>query len=333
MRTNALPDLSRSSRVRERRAQESREKLKAYKARKTQSAVTPGVLVRSSTIGTPVLKRTTNRLRKKYTLSLGNGVEILLPAIPVLQPGWRLFSFPLFLITGLILYAMLTMPELKVNQAVIYGADRISPVDIESISEVKGQPIFLIDPIAIQNELSEAYPELTGVSVEIGLPAEVIIHIEEKEPLLAWSYGDETLWIDTYGAIFPPRGEANLLFTIESEEAPPLMLASADDINIFEAESKRRTSLIGRQIDPNILEAAVKLKVALPGVDTIAYNRQDGLGWIDQNGMRVFIGISMDNIEAKLNMYSQIYDYLQIQNLQPSMISIAHLHAPFYRMD
>lgn len=333
MRTNALPDLSHSSRVRQRRTQESREKLKAYKTRKTNSSVTPGVTVRSGSFGTPVLKRTTNRLRKKYTLTLGSGVEILLPAIPVFHPGWRLFSAPLFLVTGLLIYTMLTLPELRVNQAVIYGADRISAVDIESITGVKGQPIFLLNPQVIQEELSEAYPELTGVSVDIGLPAEVVIHIEEKEPLLAWSYDDEILWIDTYGSIFPPRGDANLLFTVESEEAPPLMLINADEVGILEENESKHTSLIGRQIDPNVLEAAVKLKVALPDVHTIAYNRQDGLGWIDQNGMRVFIGITMDNIESKLNMYNQITTFLQKQNLQPSMISIAHLHAPFYRMD
>ena len=333
MRSIAIPDLPRSNRVRQRRTQESRDKLKAYKNRKRLSTNTPGVTVRSDTIGIPVIKRTNNRLRKKYTLTLGNGVEMLLPAIPVIHPGWRILSTPLFLLMGALIYGMVTLPEFRVSEAVISGADRISPVDIESISEVNDQPIFFINPGAIEKELAEAYPELTGVSVEIDMPSQVAIHIEEKEPLFAWRNNEDVLWIDAFGSIFPSRGEADLIFTIESEEPPPLMITHSDQIASLVKENGSEASYIGKQIDANIFESAVKLKAAFPDIETIAYNPRNGLGWIDENGMKVFIGISMDDIDAKLNMYSKIIAYLQNKGVQPSMISVAHLHAPFYRTD
>ena len=87
---------------------------------------------------------------------------------------------------------------------------------------------FSLIQVLLRNNWREAYPELTGVSVEIDLPAQVAIHIEEKEPLFAWKHNEDVLWIDAFGSIFPPRGDADLIFTIESEEPPPLMITHSD---------------------------------------------------------------------------------------------------------
>jgi len=47
----------------------------------------------------------------------------------------------------------------------------------------------------------------------------------------------------------------------------------------------------------------------------------------------VFVGQKLENINEKMVMYETIVRNLEKEGIQPSMVSVEFLHAPFYRMD
>jgi hypothetical protein len=68
---------------------------------KQSSASIPVITMRTGMMGTPVVQRASQRPRLKLNVPLNSkGVEMRLPAIPLIHPTWRLLSGSLVLILG-----------------------------------------------------------------------------------------------------------------------------------------------------------------------------------------------------------------------------------------
>ena len=63
------------------------------------------------------------------------------------------------------------------------------------------------------------------------------------------------------------------------------------------------------------------------------FNGEKGFGWTDPHGWQVYFGTSTDDIDMKLVEYAHIVDAILDKNLQPVLISMEFLHAPFYRLE
>jgi hypothetical protein len=61
------------------------------------------------------------------------------------------------------------------------------------------------------------------------------------------------------------------------------------------------------------------------------YNSNHGLGWKSEGGWDVFVGLTLDKIEYKLNAYDAMMNKLNEEGIAPSMVSIEYLYAPYYR--
>jgi hypothetical protein len=156
------------------------------------------------------------------------------------------------------------------------------------------------------------------------------------------------LWLDAEGVIFPARGDAGPLVTIQSEDAPPLELiyTEAAEDEAAEAASTGGNGAVDttleeaqipvsglRKLDPSLLAAAQALSQKLPADTRLVYSSQDGLGWVDSAGWQVFIGADLSNFEAKFNMYQSLVQHLANQGQKPVLVSVRHLDAPFYRLE
>jgi len=63
------------------------------------------------------------------------------------------------------------------------------------------------------------------------------------------------------------------------------------------------------------------------------YNEENGLGWIDPHGWQVYFGDDDASIDMKLMEYTKIVETILDRNLQPVLISMEFLHAPYYRLE
>ncbi len=270
-------------------------------------------------------------LKRRFDISLSKagsqGVEMRLPSVPIVHPGWRVLSF-LILVCGLLLLNyLLTSPVFKVKSIQVEGVLRLSVEEITRTLGVRNKTIFLLNPLQMEEKLTEAYIELTNVSVKITLPAQIMVRVNERVPMVAWVMDNETLWIDGNGFIFPPRGEAEKLVSIIADAPPPMTILN---------QPIEQTDTVGdeelQSFMPQVyINAIFILKKQAPEGTTLIYDASHGFGWTDPGGWQVFFGTEINDIDSKLNVYYAVVDKLEGEGITPSIVSVAFLHAPYYR--
>ena len=82
---------------------------------------------------------------------------------------------------------------------------------------------------------------------------------------------------------------------------------------------------------PELLSAIQALSAYTPEGTTLAYSTTDGLGWVDSRGWQVFFGQTQDDMAVKQSTYQALVAQLEAEGVAPKMISVANVHAPYYR--
>jgi cell division protein FtsQ len=321
---------ARSDKLRAQRSEKAKQRVNSASLQIKKAPVTrPAVTVRGSS-GTPVIKRAYSRPRRQFAFSVGSsGVEMLTPAIPVFKPGWRLLSAVLTVLSACLLILITNLSDFRVQQPVLFGFERVTAADIENVLMVSGEPIYAINPMDITTQLQSAFPELTNIEVRANFPSNVIISVSERQPVIAWEFGDAAYWIDAEGYVFSPRGEAAIPLTVVSEDAPPLQQFANKSEQALDAEA----ILQPERVKTDILQAAQKLSEQLGTGAVIVYSAGQGLGWSDPRGWKVYIGSSLNNIDAKVKVYRTLVDKVLAQGAQPTLFNVEFLDAPYYRLE
>ncbi len=221
------------------------------------------------------------------------------------------------------LYYLFSMDPFIVRNASILGNSRVSVEEIGGALGIANQPAVLLSPAQIEHNLLEAFPEIATAEVEVNLPAQVVVTVSERQPVVAWQQAGQITWVDTQGYAFPPRGEAPGLVTVNSAVTPP----TPTNLDLVQT--------IGAQpfLTSDLSTAIVTLAPFLPEGATLIYDQAYGLGWSDPRGWKVYFGQSNGNAALKYQVYQSMLDYLSKQEVQPTLISVEYPNAPYYRVE
>ena len=317
--------LSRADQVRARRQAGGRTARHTAPRRAPAASDLPPVLVRRAEAVSVPRRRRRLRPRRRLDIALPSpGVEMRLPALPAVRLGWRLLSFFLVGFMAALLYLLWTLPAFRVQQARVEGVERLSADQVARSLLVFNKPVFTIDPRAMEAQLRQTQPALASVSVWVGFPAQVVVQVKERQPRLIWEVDGQVQWVDAEGYAFPALGNGDELPRVQASAwpPPPLMVTTPED------ESGPQPLMT-----PEMVEAVVFLRAqAPPGVDLL-YDQEHGFGWLDPRGWKVYFGMDVADIDMKLMVYAAIVDTLQNQGIQPALISVEYLHAPYYRLE
>lgn len=325
--------VSRADHLRQQRSQTSQKREAAVGQAVKKATITvnrPPVVVRGTT-GNPVIRRAYNRPRRQFAFTMGTtGVEMLTPSIPVFKPGWRLLSAVTTVLFACLLILLTNLSDFHVQQPVMIGFERVSATDLEAALLLNGEPIYALNPREITSQIQSAFPELTNIEVHVNFPANVIISVTERVPVIAWEYAESTLWVDAEGYLFPPRGDIIVPLTIVAEDAPPLL-----QLPIPETSFANKEEIITEpnRVKTEVLLAAQKLSEHLGTGAVIVYSGTQGLGWSDPRGWKVYIGSTLNNLDVKVKVYRTLVDRLIAEGTQPSLINLEFLDAPYYRLE
>lgn len=345
---------SRAEAARRRRSERSQQRINTVSNRVVNPVNPRPVIVRGKAFGTPIHRKAgTQRVRRQFYLSMDQaGAELRLPAISLAAPGWRMLSGLIVILAAVGIFSMLNSPYFRIEAVEVKGLQRLSPADLTSALNLENLSIVEIDRKAVLDDILQKYPELKDVKVSVFMPNLVSISAAERQPVFAWQKGEETRWVDAEGVVFPARGEAGPLVTVYSESDLPLMaqpeaLPETSESDAAAEEAKTQTSLLSPlpsaektspaaalpKADPVLIAAAQGLSQVLPPETRIVYHAVHGLGWNDAQGWQVYIGKDLNQFEAKYAMYQDIASYLAGQGIRPSLVSVEHLNAPFYRLE
>ena len=259
--------------------------------------------------------------RKGYDFAFSLGrTAVRAPLLNLPNLGSRWVSAGLTLLLGLMLYTMVTANTFKVFGVELTGNQRLTAEDVKARLGLTGQAIFNAVPSQIEKDLRTAFPDLAVVSVQIGLPNHIRVAVVERTPILAWTQDGKTTWIDTNGIAFTPRGDVAGMVEIASSGTPPTPTANPQK-SIYEQSF----------ISPAMVQAILSLYPQVPGGATMIYDPKYGIGWQDPHGWSVYFGQNTQSIDIKKKIYQAILDTFNLQGIQPTLISVAYLDAPFYK--
>lgn len=200
------------------------------------------------------------------------------------------------------------------------GNQRLDTAAINNALGLVGQPIFTALPSQIEKNLRTTFPDLASVSVQIGLPNHVRVTVTERTPVLIWYQDNITTWIDSNGVAFTPRGNVQGLIPVASNGDPPKL-----------PNDPTKSTYDQAFLSPDMVQAIVTLYPQVPDRAPMIYDPKYGLGWQDPRGWSVYFGQNAQDIEMKLKVYQAILDKITQQGIQPTLISMEYLDAPFYK--
>jgi len=288
----------------------------------------PPVLVRRGLqdMATPVRRGRLPRRRFDLTLNVP-GAEVRLPSMPSIGLGWRFASALLVAWMLLAAYALVFSSAFQVEMLTVEGMQRLTLDDLSLALGITGESVVSLNPHEISQQLLEAFPDLASVEVNIGLPASVRLVVSERQPVVAWVRQGDTVWLDLEGVVFPPRGETpEGLMRVEADSLPLLSSVKPEGESVALFQPAER-------IDPQQVEVLLDMSRYMPAGAGMAFDAQRGFGWSDERGWNVYFGTRLDDIDQKLVIYQAIVDRLQAEGIQPALISVEFLHAPYYRME
>ena len=292
------------------------------------------VVSRRSYTSTQYTRSAATRNRSRVYMPTGTpGSEVRLPALPQLRLSWRLLSGLIAVGMLVLLFMMGTSTAFAVDQVNLSGGIRVPAEEISQKLDLQGESIISVIPSEIENQILEAFPDIKAVDVKVQMPAGVEIVIQERIPALLWLKNEEIVyWIDQDGYAFTVRGEATLPIRVYANSEPPHPLGwVAPELQLVANETE--TAAVLPLVDPAFVITVQKLNGIKPPESPMLYDEENGLGWVDPHGWQVFFGDDDENIDMKLLEYARVVETILDRNLQPVLISMEFLHAPYYRLE
>lgn len=195
------------------------------------------------------------------------------------------------------------------SHVTVSGQSRVPAEEILRGSQLLGLHVLWVNSSAVEATLLRTTPSLRAARVSCALPAHCTITVAEREPSLAWRWGQATLWIDQGGVVFPARGDMPDLVTVESIDAQPPQP--------------------GQRIEGDLLTAITAAAQALSDVRAYRYTAARGLEFTDQGGYQVYLGTG-SNMSDRAAVWRALSADLAARGITPKYVDVRFPLAPYY---
>lgn len=309
----------------------SRRRLRKPSMLKTQ-AVAPGLAPARRVPPTAQQRRRRNTLRPVVTTA---------QTVRQALGSARLISLAMLLMCAYALYLIAANDYFFLNTIEVQGTVHLTPAQIVEASQLGGQHIFAANPGQAAQAISEM-PGVRSATVQLKWPQEVLITIQEEEPVAVWEEGDQRYWVNADGQ-FMPAGSALSphLLRIVAEMPPlppptPVPAESAEEAASTEVASETEAVPVFQPqtylafVPQEVLQGAQQLVELRPNIDQLYYTPYGGLSYQDGRGWRVYFGVGPDMAE-KLAVYETIVEALLARQIAPEYIHVNNPQRPYYR--
>ncbi len=204
----------------------------------------------------------------------------------------------------------------------VAGHQRVTAAEIVSGSGMAGLHALWANPSAIEAAMLQSLPSLRAARVSCVLPANCAIAVTEREPFLAWRWGQAEVWVDRSGTAFAAPGVSATLplsGTVGQTAPQRLVVASIDAPGLAP----------GQRVDPQAMSTMVAATDALPDVRVYRYSLARGLEFDDPNGFPVYLGVG-SNVGDRAAVWRALREDLAARGITPTYIDVRFPLAPYY---
>ncbi len=197
----------------------------------------------------------------------------------------------------------------------IYAADvqgnhLVSAQDIYGRSGLDGRNVFSVNARAAERLIADV-PFVKSARVTIGLPAQVQIEVEERQPVVVWQVGGNRYGIAEDGTIVPPEGLAPDAPTVQAEG---------------------QALKYGTKLDAELVAVTRHVRELVPDAKGIVYSQERGIGVVTGGDWPVYFGMKDDAIAARVSVLNGLLQQFKQQRLQPEFVDLSLASRPYYRL-
>lgn len=226
--------------------------------------------------------------------------------------SWRFVSGFMILLLSAVLFLFFYSDVFYVTNIRVGGVNYITVEEVFTYARIANYHIFWVTPEMVAENVTE-YPSVADANVRIGWPPNMVtITIEEREPALIWEQNGVAHWIDVQGNVMDIREDRNDLVRIIVED--PLIEGPVGDPD---------------GLDSDIVFGVLQLHDLRPGVVAWRYHPEFGLGFRNDNGWDVWLGIGTD-MDEKMQIYESLSSDIIARGIQPGVVNIVNVDAPYY---
>jgi len=163
--------------------------------------------------------------------------------------------------------------------------------------------------------------------VNVALPAEVVVTVDERQPVITWRQDGRTLLVDPNGVAFPLRSLEDTHPELVVEAQGALAVPEMDLIQAQAAETGASNQLLSVDMVSTLISLGAQAPQGVP----LVYDPTRGFGWQDGRGWQVYFG-QVTQMEMKMKVYNTLVSKLEQKGELPALISVEYVHTPYYRL-
>ena len=188
----------------------------------------------------------------------------------------------------------------------INGLTYANAEQIYAASAIDSWNLFWLSPSAIRERLVDL-PTIADAQVTMRLPNQVVIDVQEEQPVARWVTQAGNFWLLPDGTALPEptQPKAGLLQIIDHQ-----------------SDAKAWDDPSSAKIDPGVLQSALALITYLPEVEQIYFNAGYGLNFhLPDTGTWVYWGDGLDMAKKYTNLIG-IERHLRTEGTHPKIIDV-----------
>ena len=186
------------------------------------------------------------------------------------------------------------------------GITYVNADDLYAQSGIDSWNIFWLSPRALRERLI-ALPTVADAQVHIQLPNQVVVEVQEEQPVALWVTQAGNFWVLPDGTALPEPapGQEGLLQIIDPQR-----------------DAQAWGDITGPALDVGVLQSAQTLLGYMPGVDQIYFNKGVGLNFhLPDSSSWVYWGDGL-NMDKKYVNIVGIQHQLRSASSQPKIIDV-----------
>ena len=201
----------------------------------------------------------------------------------------------------------------------VRGNDFLGREELFAFADIADFHMFWLNPADVRENVLRS-SSIADVTIELGWPPRLVtIHVQERQPAIIWSEAGSETWIDIHGRIMPARA------------AKPDLLHINVVVDAFSGPAASLTDL--KNLDKDLVLGALRLQDFLPPGANLDYDPIHGLGWTNERGWQIWMGIdSSAGMSERIRAYQAYIANLDSRGIEVAELNIANPDAPYYRL-
>lgn len=208
--------------------------------------------------------------------------------------------------------AFLVSDVFKVREGRVEGNEGLPAQGILAASGVMGQHWFLLNLDQSARSVKDL-PGIDAANIRCEWQKECVVLVKVTQALARLDAPGATMWVDQSG-----RAQKTW------DNARARVVVKLDDKALLPAD--------GMAFDPGILSNLRELLEAQPDITQYAYTKADGFWFVNDRNWKVQIGTSgrAGAMIERSRMAQTLRDQLVSRNIQPKLIDVRVIEAPYY---